>query len=157
MNPGRSGAAEGNKTAPASPSTPTEVRSAHLKFEVVSRVPELAARISNSEEQRDKVTTDGATAEPKIFARPMQEDGPWKGSRMEIRLLRCDADGNALENESVNLKGAPLLRRVPPALWGQYASSYLRSSFLPLPPHLCTDPRHNLPTEAARLVQLTWS
>lgn len=117
VTPGEAAAAANSGKNDAD-SPPTEIRGSLLQFEVQTRVPVLSATISG-QDRHDTVTVDGKTVTPRIFARPMQRPDAFAASHLVISLVRTKS------SEVVSLNATPILKDMPPALWGE--SKYTRA------------------------------
>ena len=90
----------------------SNVRAAQFKFQVETRVPVMAAVIGAAGKSAIGADEAGNPWTPQVYAAPMQLDSPFGGSDLSILLKRESTD------ELVPLKGTPVFKKLPPALWG---------------------------------------
>ncbi|KAK3376171.1 hypothetical protein B0T24DRAFT_572789 [Lasiosphaeria ovina] len=113
--------------------SPVEVFGAGMRVEVQTRVPVLKARISgNTEQPRASTVKDrqGQILTTRLFARPMQLTQEFGASELVI-TLKGERGGE------VPLNAQPVVKGVPPALWGEceYSLFFKPDLSAPMIPH----------------------
>ncbi|KAF5540890.1 hypothetical protein FNAPI_10411 [Fusarium napiforme] len=117
-----------NATTPATSSmakttSPIIVRGAQLSFEVQSHIPILTARIGGRDRDVTVPAADGVSrTKPRLFARPMQLEKEIYNSKLEIALKRKS------QAEEILLDAEPIIKNLPPSIWGKYSSRVDMSS-----------------------------
>ncbi|TFB01706.1 hypothetical protein CCMA1212_006414 [Trichoderma ghanense] len=103
------------KTGEGANTGPIEISAAGVLVQVQSRVPVLSAEISGYAEPRLSIVknANGEDITPRIFARPMQLQQPFKQSVLRV-ALRPSNGGDIIEMDAY-----PLIQSLPPALWGE--------------------------------------
>ena len=106
----------------------SNVRAAQFKFQVETRVLVIAAVIGPA--GKSVISTDdaGNPWTPQVYATPMQLGSPFSGSDLSILLKRESTD------ELAPLKGTPMFKKLPPALWGECKCSIFSSVVYPACP-----------------------
>ncbi|KAL7805662.1 hypothetical protein V8C44DRAFT_340239 [Trichoderma aethiopicum] len=121
------------KTGEGANTGPIEISAAGLLVQVQSRVPVLSAEISGYSEPRPSIvkTGNGEDVTPRIFARPMLLQQPFKQSLLKVTLRRTNG------SDVIDLDANPLIQSLPPALWGENIEKPdLASLKAPMIPHV---------------------
>ncbi|EGR47010.1 uncharacterized protein TRIREDRAFT_109373 [Trichoderma reesei QM6a] len=112
---------------------PIEISAAGVLVQVQSRIPVLSSEISGYAEPRMSTVKNskGEDVTPRILARPMLLEQPFKQSLLRVTLRRSNS------SDTIDLDANPLIQSLPPALWGENIETpNLASLKAPMIPHV---------------------